>query len=71
MSALPVFFHCCMTDDDIARENFIVACGRRFLACHDAGDMEGARIWLAAMAKEVLSRRPHVVAQLEQERGLV
>lgn len=59
-----------MNQEDLARENFIVACGRRFLDCFDKGDIEGARIWLAAMAKEVLSRPPHVVAQLEQERGL-
>jgi hypothetical protein len=70
MSALPIFHHE-MTQEDAERENFIVAAGRRFLAAHAAGDMEGARIWLAAEAKEVLSRRPHVVAQLEQERGLV
>lgn len=70
MSALPVYIDRGMAQEDIARENFIAACGRRFLAAHAAGDMEGARIWLAAEAKEVQSRSAHVVAQLEQERGL-
>ena len=57
-----------LTDEE--REDFIVCAGRRFLACHAAGDMEGARVWLAAEAKEVQERTPEVVARLEQERGL-
>ena len=71
MSALPVYIDRGMAQEDIARENFIVACGRRFLDCFDKGDIEGARIWLAAMAKEVLSRSANAVAHLEAERGLV
>jgi hypothetical protein len=67
MSALPIY-HREMTDEE--REDFIVVAGRRFLAAHAAGDMREARMWLAAEAREVLSRRPHVVAQLERERGL-
>ena len=53
-----------MTDQE--REDFITACGRRFLAAHAAGDMEGARIWLAAQTKEVLARSPQQVAGMEQ-----
>ena len=67
MSALPIY-HREINDEE--REVLIKACGQRFLAAHAAGDMESARIWLAAQAREVMARSPQYVAQLEQERGL-
>jgi hypothetical protein len=51
---------------DQAREDFIAACGQRFLAAFNAGDMEGAQIWLAAQTKEVLARSPEQVARMER-----
>lgn len=51
---------------DQEREDFITACGRRFLMAHAAGDFEGAQIWLAAQTKEVLARSPQQIERMER-----